>query len=80
VPPYCKTDGDRVLGLNTVGLERSGFPPEVIEDLQRAYRHFFRSSLNVSQALARSRAELPGRPEVETLIRFIETSERGVLV
>lgn len=80
VPPYCKTDGDRVLGLNTIGLERAGYPAEVIEDLQRAFRLFFRSSLNVSQALARSRAELPARPEVETLIHFIETSERGVLV
>jgi len=80
VPPYCRTDGDRVLGLNKVGLERAGFPAEAIEALQAAYRIFFRSSLNISQALDRVRRELPGRPEVEALVQFIESSQRGVMV
>jgi UDP-N-acetylglucosamine acyltransferase len=80
VPPYCRTDGDRVLGLNKVGLERNGFSPEAVSALQAAYRIFFRSSLNISQALERVRAELAGRPEVDLLVRFIESSQRGVMV
>ena len=80
VPPYCRTDGERVLGLNKIGLERSGFSKEAVETLQQAYRYFFRSSLNITQAIARVRSEVPSCPELETLVSFIEASDRGVMV
>ncbi len=80
VPPYARTDGERILGLNKIGLERNGFSPEAVEILQQAYRYFFRSSLNITQALERVRLEVPACPELEELVRFIESSERGVMV
>ena len=80
VPPYCRTDGERVLGLNKIGLERSGFSKEAVETLQQAYRYFFRSSLNITQAIARVRSEVASCPELETLVSFIESSDRGVMV
>ena len=80
VPPYSRTDGTRILGLNKVGLQRNGFAPETVEALEQAYRYLFRSSLNVSQALKRVRDEVPSTPEIETLLTFIEASERGVMV
>ena len=80
VPPYCRTDGARVLGLNKVGLQRNGFSPETVEALEQAYRYLFRSSLNVSQALKRIRDELASSTEIDTLLTFIENSERGVMV
>jgi len=48
--------------------------------LKRAYRLLFNSDLTVSQGIARARAELPAVPEVETFLKFIEVSQRGVLV
>ena len=80
IPPYCKTDGDRVLGLNRIGLQRSGFTPETIAALTSAYRLFYRSRLNIGQALERAKAELPPVPEVQAFIGFIESSEKGVAV
>ena len=82
VPPYCKADGNpiRLYGLNAIGLQRNGFTRESVDELKKAYRLFFRSDLNISQAQARARTELAPLPEVETFIRFIEGSERGVLV
>ena len=80
VPPYCRTDGERVLGLNKIGLERAGFSKEAVETLQQAYRYFFRSSLNITQALERVRLEVTSCTELEALVRFIEASERGVMV
>lgn len=80
VPPYCRTDGERVLGLNRVGLQRNGVSAEAIEALSAAYRTLFRSSLNVSQALAQLRAEPALIPEVALLVQFVESSERGVIV
>jgi UDP-N-acetylglucosamine acyltransferase len=82
VPPYTKADGNpsRLYGLNTIGLQRAGFPRETIEELKRAYRLFFRSDLNISQAQERARTELAQLPEVVEFVRFIAGSERGVLV
>lgn len=82
VPPYIKAVGNpiKLYGLNSVGLERAGFAPEVVRELKRAYRLFFRSELNVTQAMARARAELPPLPEVEGFLAFVGASERGVVV
>jgi len=82
VPPYTKAAGNPVhlYGLNSVGLQRAGFSPDVKLALKRAYRLVFNSDLTVSQGLARARVELPEVPEVETFLRFIEVSQRGVMV
>src|SRR5688572_4777998 len=80
VPPFLKAVGNpvKLYGLNSVGLQRSGFPDDVVRELKRAYRLFFRSELNVSQAMERARAELHPLPEVEYFLQFIEESQRGV--
>lgn len=82
VPPYTKAVGNPVhlYGLNSVGLQRAGFAPEVKLALKKAYRLVFNSHLTVSQGIARARAEIPAVGEVETFLRFIEASQRGVLV
>jgi len=82
VPPYTKAVGNPVhlYGLNSVGLQRAGFSPEVKLALKRAYRLLFNSDLTVSQGIARARAEIAAGPEVETFLQFIEGSQRGVLV
>ena len=68
-----------VFGANTIGLARRGFERPVIESLQTAFRLLTRSQLNTSQAMERIRAELPSSPELEELLRFIQSSERGVV-
>ncbi|HUG41053.1 MAG TPA: acyl-ACP--UDP-N-acetylglucosamine O-acyltransferase [Longimicrobiales bacterium] len=80
VPPYVRAAGSpmELSGLNSVGLRRRGFSDEVRLELKRAYRLFFASEHNVSQALERARTELSALPEVETFIAFVEESERGV--
>lgn len=80
IPPYVKAVGNpmELYGLNSIGLQRAGFSGETIAALKRAYRLFFNSDLNLSQALERARTELPGFPEVERFLAFVESSERGV--
>lgn len=82
VPPFTKAVGNPVhlYGLNSVGLQRAGFAPEVKLALKKAYRLVFNSHLTVSQGIARARVEIPAVAEVETFLRFIEASQRGVLV
>jgi UDP-N-acetylglucosamine acyltransferase len=78
-PPFSLVAGDRarLAGLNSVGLRRRGFAPDVIARLRRAYHILFRSHLRLESALARVRDELSDSPEVEKLLRFLEKSERG---
>jgi len=80
IPPYVKAAGNPVqlYGLNSVGLQRRGFPEDVRRELKRAYRLFFASAYNTSQALARAREDLRDLPEVEVFLSFFEDSERGV--
>jgi UDP-N-acetylglucosamine acyltransferase len=82
VPPFLKAVGNpvKLYGLNSIGLQRSGFDETVLRELKRAYRLFFRSELNVSQALERARSELQLYPDVEHFLRFLEESGRGVVI
>jgi UDP-N-acetylglucosamine acyltransferase len=80
VPPFVKAAGDplRLFGLNTVGLQRRGFTDAERLELRRAYRLLFQSKQNVRDAVRAVREEMPGATHVETLLSFIEGSERGV--
>ena len=82
VPPYVRAASNplAVYGLNSVGLQRRGFSEQARSELKKAYRLFYGSSLNVSQALERARAELEPLPEVEAFLTFIEESERGIIL
>ncbi len=80
IPPFVKAVGNPVelYGLNTVGLRRANYPPETVSALKRAYRLFFNSDLNLSQAQERARQELPALPEVDLLLEFVASSSRGI--
>ncbi len=82
VLPFSKTSESRenkCYGLNTIGLQRRGFSEERIKRLEHAYRILLRSKLNTSQALTKLKAEGNLGEDVQLLIRFIESSERGVI-
>ena len=67
----------RVFGANKVGLQRRGFSTETIDRLQKAFRLLTKAGLNTTQAIERIRAEVPSTPELEELLAFINTAERG---
>jgi UDP-N-acetylglucosamine acyltransferase len=82
VLPFSKTSAERgthAYGLNAIGLERRGFSKERIKKLHHAYRVLLASKLNTSQALEKMKVEADRGEDVDLLIRFIESSERGVI-
>lgn len=82
VLPFVKTVGNRpaqTYGVNTIGLERKGFPKETIEALQRAYRILVRSKLKLAEALDRIESELAYHSEVRYFAEFVRSSKRGVI-
>ncbi len=82
VLPYSMTSAERdthAFMLNKVGLQRRGFSRERIAKLHHAYKVLLASKLNTSQALEKLCAEGELGEDVDLLVRFIETSQRGVI-
>lgn len=81
VPPFAKVAAPRnttCYGVNSVGLSRQGFSADRIEAIEKAFRLLLRSKLNTTQALEKMRGTLGDSQDVLTLIRFIESAERGL--
>jgi UDP-N-acetylglucosamine acyltransferase len=81
--PYMSTVGNRppkCYGPNTIGLERKGFSVESRKALKRLWRILRDPKLNTSQAIERIREELGGQEEVDAVLQFIDSSERGVIL
>jgi UDP-N-acetylglucosamine acyltransferase len=80
VPPFCTAQGDRaeLVGINSVGLARHGFSEEQIARVKEAYRILFRSKLPLEEAVERLRTELGDQREIQVLLAFVTTSQRGL--
>lgn len=80
IPPFMIAGGRPavVLGINVVGLRRAGIAPEIRDEIKQAYKLLYRSGMNVSQAVLAMKKNFKSE-EVRHIIRFIETSERGIL-
>lgn len=80
VPPFAMVDGHPVTvqGLNSIGLKRKNFSMDVMRRLKQAFKILFWSGLSKTNALAQIEKEVELCPEVEHLIFFAKTSERGL--
>ncbi len=80
VPPYMLVEGNppKVYGTNAIGLRRRGLDAQTRAAIKKAYRLFYRSGLNVSQATAQMDETLKQIPEIAHLLRFLSGSQRGV--
>ena len=82
--PYARTVGSRparIFGINTIGLMRRGFSPEVIAKLKRTFRYLLQSKLNTTSALQQIEQDRSlACAEVQYLLDFIRTSQRGVIL
>lgn len=82
VPPFAIVDGQpaRIYGLNIRGLQRRGVDKEARMGLKRAFRLMTQSGLNLNQAVEAIRTTVEPSPEVEHLVRYLESPSRmGVM-
>jgi UDP-N-acetylglucosamine acyltransferase len=82
VAPFSLTVGNRahLFGVNVVGLRRRGFSAEAIGALRQAYRLLSRADLPLDEALRRLETDGPHTGEVRTLVEFVRSSKRGVIL
>ncbi len=80
VPPFMLVDGNpaETRTINKIGLERNGISGEIQSALKQAYKILFRDGLTNSNALKRIEEELPSSPELQHLMEFVRSSERGI--
>src|SRR5581483_9216451 len=80
VTPFMIVDGNpaETRTINKVGLERNGVSEETQAVLRQAFKILFREGLTIPNALIRIQQDLPQLPEVQHLVNFVRTSERGI--
>ncbi len=80
VLPFSTVEGNRArfLGVNSVGLKRANFKPEVRAAIKKALKIITQSELNTTQALEKISTEVSMFEEIHYLIDFIKNSSRGV--
>lgn len=82
VPPYIKVGRDPVayIGINSIGLKRSGFTQEQVNHIQDIYRVLFvKKGYNTRRAVQYIQEYLPETSDRKLILDFIESSERGIV-
>ena len=81
IPPFIIGGKEPIAyaGLNIVGLRRRGFSADVIENIHNAYRLVYNSNLPVNEAIEQIRKDIPMSKEIEYIIEFISSSQRGII-
>lgn len=89
IPPYVTVSGEKAKarGVNTEGLRRRGYSKEQIQNVRRAYRILYRSSLGLGEATEQLREMAKTSPEVMVLTEFLDhlshdddpSRERGII-
>ena len=82
VPPFIIADGNAAIArsINKVGLERHGFTPERLDAIKQAFRIFYHSGYNRTQAFEHMRQhKVATSPDFQHFLNFVTKSERGVV-
>lgn len=80
VAPFTVASGNRAkaAGVNFVGLERRGFTPEQLAEINKIYRIFYLSGLSKDNANLKISEEMPNSKFAKQFIDFVDSSQRGV--
>jgi UDP-N-acetylglucosamine acyltransferase len=80
VPPFLKIAGNppSIYGVNSVGLARRGFSEERRAEIKKMYKLLYRSGLNVSQVTEKLESDEFDGPDVEEMLQFLRSCQRGI--
>lgn len=81
IPPYVTGAGNtaKPYGINSEGLKRRGFSSSALAALKRAYKTLYKSGLTLEQAKQSLVEQLAECPEIQPILDFLETSNRGII-
>ncbi len=81
LPPFMMADGNplEVHTINSVGLKRRGVPESTESLIKKAHKILYREGLSTRQALDKIGQQIELVPEIQHLLNFIKSSERGIV-
>jgi UDP-N-acetylglucosamine acyltransferase len=81
IPPYVTVAGEKakVKGVNTEGLKRRGYSSEQISQIRRAYKALYREGKPLEEARAVLAEMATDSPELQPLVEFLKTADRGII-
>lgn len=80
IPPYIIAGREpiRYAGINIVGLRRRGFSNELIDLIHEAYRLLYSKGV-LSEGIEEIKKNINITPEIQYIINFVESSQRGII-
>lgn len=81
IPPFVIAGKEpiRYAGLNIIGLRRRGFSNEQIELIKEAYNIIYNGTGTRAEAIQQIKDTLTITPEIQYIIDFVGSSERGII-
>lgn len=80
IPPYIIAGKHplKYAGVNIIGLRRRGFSNELIENIHNAYRILYSKGL-MKEGIEKIKKQLTVTPEIQYIIDFVSSSQRGII-
>jgi UDP-N-acetylglucosamine acyltransferase len=79
VPPFCMTaQRNMLVGLNLVGMRRSGMPREEIDAVRKAYREVFKRNPPRAELLEQLNERGEQSPAVRIMYEFVSSTRRSI--
>lgn len=81
IPPFIIAGKEpiRYAGLNIIGLRRRGFSNETIELIKEAYNIIYNNTGTRAEAIEEIKNTLTVTPEIQYIIDFVSSSQRGII-
>jgi len=81
IPPFVMVGGrpTRPHGINSVGMERNGVPPEVIRQIRKAYKILYKNNLRLEDAIEEMEDLAGESNELSNMVSFLRNVTRGIL-
>jgi UDP-N-acetylglucosamine acyltransferase len=81
IPPYVMVGGrpTRPHGINSVGMERNGIPPEVVRQIRKAYKILYKTNLRLEDAIEEMEDMAGESNELSNMVSFLRNVTRGIL-
>tara|TARA_Y100001970_G_C14132587_1_gene802544 strand:+ start:536 stop:1309 length:774 start_codon:yes stop_codon:yes gene_type:complete len=81
IPPYILAMGEplKYAGVNSVGLRRRGFAPDIRDLIKKIYKIIFKSDTNISESIKLIKKDFKINEQVDLILKFIENSSRGLI-
>ena len=81
IPPYILAMGEplKYAGINSIGLRRRNFPPDIRDLIKKIYKIIFKSKTNITDSVTLINNDYSIYKEAKIIVEFINNSNRGLI-